>query len=46
MNCIVSLVSGRIYDDHGPKLVISSGLAIMCISMVLLPVFLPQPPLP
>jgi MFS transporter, DHA2 family, lincomycin resistance protein len=34
-NCILSLVSGRIYDGHGPKLVISSGLAIMCISMVL-----------
>ena len=36
LNSILSLVSGRIYDGHGPKLVISSGLAIMCISMVLL----------
>ncbi|MCE7698339.1 MAG: DHA2 family efflux MFS transporter permease subunit [Methanobacterium paludis] len=36
LNCILSLVSGRIYDEHGPKLVISSGLGIMCISMLLL----------
>jgi DHA2 family lincomycin resistance protein-like MFS transporter len=36
LNSFLSLVSGRIYDGHGPKLVISSGLAIMCISMVLL----------
>lgn len=36
LNSILSLVSGRIYDEHGPKLVISSGLAIMCISMVFL----------
>jgi len=31
---ILPLVSGRIYDKKGPKLVISSGLAVMCISMV------------
>lgn len=30
LNCVLSPVSGRIYDRHGP-LVISSGLAIMCI---------------
>ena len=36
LNSILSLVSGRIYDGHGPKIVISSGLAIMCISMVML----------
>ena len=35
LNCILSLISGRIYDEHGPKLVISSGLALMCISMAL-----------
>jgi len=31
---ILPLVSGRIYDKKGPKLVISSGLAVMCISMM------------
>jgi DHA2 family lincomycin resistance protein-like MFS transporter len=34
LNSVLSLVSGRIYDEHGPKFVISSGLAIMCISMI------------
>jgi DHA2 family lincomycin resistance protein-like MFS transporter len=36
LNSLLSLVSGRIYDEHGPKIVISSGLAIMCISMIFL----------
>ncbi len=36
LNSVLSLVSGRIYDNHGPKILISSGLAIMCISMVFL----------
>ena len=31
LNCVLSLVSGRIYYGHGQKLVISSGLAIICI---------------
>jgi len=31
LNCVLSPVSGRIYDIHGPKRMISSGLAIMCV---------------
>lgn len=32
---ILPLVSGCIYDKKGPKMVISSGLAVMCLSMLL-----------
>jgi MFS transporter, DHA2 family, lincomycin resistance protein len=35
LNGVLGLVAGRIYDEHGPKLVISSGIAISCISMAL-----------
>lgn len=36
LNCILPLFSGYVYDRHGPRIVISLGLAIMCISMVFL----------
>lgn len=36
LNCLLSLLSGHIYDKNGPKIVISSGLAIMCISIIVL----------
>lgn len=36
LNCFLPLLSGHIYDQHGPRIIISSGLAIMCISMILL----------
>ena len=34
LNCFLPLVAGHIYDKHGPRIVISSGLAIMCISLI------------
>ncbi len=36
LNCLLPLLSGHIYDQHGPRIIVSSGLAIMCISMILL----------
>ncbi|MEN6572975.1 DHA2 family efflux MFS transporter permease subunit [Methanobacterium aggregans] len=34
LNCFLPLLSGHIYDKHGTRIVISSGLALMCISMI------------
>ena len=36
LNCLLPLISGHIYDKRGPRIVISSGLAIMCISLIFL----------
>ncbi|MDO5851847.1 MAG: DHA2 family efflux MFS transporter permease subunit [Methanobacteriaceae archaeon] len=36
LNCILSLVSGKIYDKQGPKLIVSIGLLMMAISLILL----------
>ncbi|AEG18098.1 DHA2 family efflux MFS transporter permease subunit [Methanobacterium paludis] len=35
-NCFLPLLAGHIYDKHGTRIVISSGLALMCISMIFL----------
>ncbi len=34
LNGVLGIVAGRIYDEHGPRVVISSGVAISCIAMV------------
>jgi DHA2 family lincomycin resistance protein-like MFS transporter len=34
INSLLSIVSGRIYDEHGPRMVISGGIAIACIGML------------
>jgi len=36
LNCLLPLLAGHIYDRHGPRVIVSSGLAIMCISMIFL----------
>ena len=36
LNCFLPILAGHIYDKHGTRIVISSGLAIMCISMIFL----------
>ncbi len=36
LNCLLPLLAGHIYDRHGPKVIVSSGLAVMCISMIFL----------
>jgi DHA2 family lincomycin resistance protein-like MFS transporter len=36
LNCFLPILAGHIYDKHGSRIVISSGLALMCISMILL----------
>ncbi len=36
LNCLLPLLAGHIYDKHGPKVIVSSGLAIMCVSMIFL----------
>jgi len=36
LGSFLPLLSGHIYDKKGPKIVICTGIAIMCVSMVLL----------
>ncbi|WP_071906805.1 DHA2 family efflux MFS transporter permease subunit [Methanobacterium congolense] len=36
LNCFLPILSGHIYDKHGSRIVISSGLALMCISTIFL----------
>jgi DHA2 family lincomycin resistance protein-like MFS transporter len=36
LNCLLPLLAGHIYDRHGPRVIVSSGLAVMCISMIFL----------
>ena len=36
LNCFLPILAGHIYDKHGSRIVISSGLALMCISMIFL----------
>lgn len=34
LNGLLPLLSGKIYDKRGPRIIISTGLAIMCIAML------------
>jgi MFS transporter, DHA2 family, lincomycin resistance protein len=36
LGSFLPLLSGHIYDKKGPRIVISTGIAIMCISMIML----------
>lgn len=36
LSCFLPLLSGHLYDQHGSRILVSSGLAIMCISMIFL----------
>jgi len=36
LNCFLPILAGHIYDKHGTRIVISSGLALMCISTIFL----------
>ncbi len=33
INCVIPLLSGHIYDEHGPRIVICTGLGIMAVGI-------------